>query len=288
MRRAEEDKALYGHLFDDEGPARRRGGGGSGSEGEDGEEADLLESESGSEGEGEGWSEGEEEELAMFGEVRRGRVGRGQGAGGGQGGRGGWGQEESARAAGRAARAAALLAGNPVCAAARPGSGRPRSGAACHGRWPCFSREQPLSKAHAARCVLALPTSQDAYGSEGEELGAGSSGEEEGAGEGSEGSEGEEDGEAAAARHAAMLAAVSGRGGAAAGAKRKGQRREVVVTEAYPESEYNLGERGWRAARRPDPWWAARPPGASAAVCTCGGRCWVGCGLGLWAWAGLG
>ncbi|KAI3427018.1 hypothetical protein D9Q98_006960 [Chlorella vulgaris] len=52
------------------------------------------------------------------------------------------------------------------------------------------------------------------------------------------GEEDEEGDEAAAARHAAMLEAVTG--GGAAAARRKRRVKEVVVTEAYPESAYNL------------------------------------------------
>ena len=63
MPAAEEDKVLYGHMFDDVGG---RSGRDEGSEGEEGEEDDLLESET--EGEEDG-SEDEEDELAMFGEV---------------------------------------------------------------------------------------------------------------------------------------------------------------------------------------------------------------------------
>lgn len=118
----------------------------------------------------------------------------------------------------------------------------------------------------------------------------GDSSEEEGLGGGSEeeGSEEEEEEEDAAA-HAAMLEAVTG-GGAAARRRRKA--KEVVVTEAYPESAYNLpasgeadslppapgaralGSKGMPARRRvparpalPSCWErrVPRPPGASCA-----------------------
>lgn len=56
------------------------------------------------------------------------------------------------------------------------------------------------------------------------------------------GEEDEEGDEAAAARHAAMLEAVTG--GGAAAARRKRRVKEVVVTEAYPESAYNLAPSG--------------------------------------------
>lgn len=92
-----------------------------------------------------------------------------------------------------------------------------------------------------ARCCtdLALAPMQDEEGL-GEE---GGSSEEEG-GEGESGEEDEEDAEHAEARHAAMLAAIRGAGAGSEGRQRKGarRRREVVVNEAYPESEYNLGE----------------------------------------------
>lgn len=86
---------------------------------------------------------------------------------------------------------------------------------------------------------------------ESEEEGSSGSDTDEGV-EGEEGPEGgssgeEEDEEAAAARHAAMLEAVTTSGGAAAARKRR-KAREVVVTEAYPESAYNLPAAGELAA----------------------------------------
>ena len=50
------------------------------------------------------------------------------------------------------------------------------------------------------------------------------------------------------ARHQAMLEAVSGGAG-----KRKRKRTDVVVTEAYPESEYNLNPMA-ASAGMPIPW----------------------------------
>lgn len=56
---------------------------------------------------------------------------------------------------------------------------------------------------------------------------------------------GAEEAAADAAAHQAMLEAVTGKGGAAAERRRR-RAREVVVTEAFPESAYNLPAAGGR------------------------------------------